>query len=37
MWGVQLAERMLRDAGFGEVALHELEDDPFNAYFVARP
>ena len=37
VWGVQLAERMLRDAGFGEVTLHELEDDPFNAYFVARP
>jgi SAM-dependent methyltransferase len=36
VWGVQLAERMLRDAGFAEVTLHELEDDPFNAYFVAR-
>ena len=37
VWGVQLAERMLRDAGFGDVVLHELEDDPFNAYVVARP
>lgn len=37
VWGVQLADRMLHDAGFGEVTLHELEDDPFNAYFVARP
>ena len=37
VWGVQLAEQMLRDAGFGDVVLHELEDDPFNAYVVARP
>ncbi len=37
VWGVQLAERMLRDAGFGDVVLHDLEDDPFNTYVVARP
>lgn len=37
VWGVELAERMLRDAGFGEVALNRLEADPFNVYFVARP
>jgi SAM-dependent methyltransferase len=37
VWGVQTAQRMLRDAGFTEVVLHELEEDPFNAYFVARP
>jgi len=36
VWGVELAEQMLRDAGFGEVTLHEVEADPFNAYFVAR-
>ena len=36
-WGVQLAERMLREAGFGTVDIVDLEDDPFNAYFVARP
>lgn len=35
-WGVELAERMLREAGFTTVELHELEEDPFNAYFVAR-
>jgi SAM-dependent methyltransferase len=35
VWGVQTAERMLREAGFVEVVRHELEDDPFNAYFVA--
>lgn len=36
VWGVQTAERMVREAGFAEVARHELDDDPFNAYFVAR-
>jgi len=35
VWGVQTAERMLRDAGFRTVVRHDLEDDPFNAYFVA--
>ncbi len=34
-WGVQTAERMLREAGFTSVVRHELADDPFNAYFVA--
>ena len=34
-WGVQTAERMLREAGFTSVVRHELPDDPFNAYFVA--
>jgi hypothetical protein len=36
VWGVQTAERMVREAGFTSVEQHELEDDPFNAYFVAR-
>lgn len=36
VWGVQTAERMLREAGFSDVVVHDLEDDPFNAYFVAR-
>jgi 2-polyprenyl-3-methyl-5-hydroxy-6-metoxy-1,4-benzoquinol methylase len=35
VWGVQTAERMLREAGFPSVVRHELPDDPFNAYFVA--
>jgi SAM-dependent methyltransferase len=35
-WGVQTAERMLREAGFTEVERRDLDDDPFNAYFVAR-
>jgi SAM-dependent methyltransferase len=37
VWGVQTAERMLREAGFSEVVVHDVEADPFNAYFVARP
>jgi SAM-dependent methyltransferase len=37
VWGVQTAERMLREAGFSEVVVHDVETDPFNAYFVARP
>jgi len=36
VWGVQTAERMLHEAGFSDVVVHDLEDDPFNAYFVAR-
>ena len=36
VWGTELATRMLGEAGFAEVELHELEQDPFNAYFVAR-
>lgn len=37
VWGTELAERMLRQAGFDEVSQHRLEDNPFNVYFVARP
>jgi SAM-dependent methyltransferase len=37
VWGVQTAERMLREAGFTDVRRHDLEEDPVNAYFVARP
>ncbi|WP_377642387.1 class I SAM-dependent methyltransferase [Oryzobacter terrae] len=37
VWGVQLAEQMVREAGFAYVVRHELEEDPFNAYVVARP
>ncbi len=35
-WGVQTAEHMLADAGFADLRRHELEQDPFNVYFVAR-
>jgi 2-polyprenyl-3-methyl-5-hydroxy-6-metoxy-1,4-benzoquinol methylase len=34
-WGRQTAMRMLEEAGFDRVALHEVETDPFNAYYVA--
>ncbi|MBT2548766.1 class I SAM-dependent methyltransferase [Arthrobacter sp. ISL-65] len=36
VWGVQLAESMVREAGFEQVDVKELDEDPFNAYFVAR-
>ena len=36
VWGVQLAEQMLGEAGFHQVRVVDLDDDPFNAYFVAR-
>jgi SAM-dependent methyltransferase len=36
-WGEELARRMLRDAGFGEVQVEPVPDDPINALFVARP
>ncbi|WP_026554878.1 class I SAM-dependent methyltransferase [Arthrobacter sp. 35W] len=35
VWGVQLAESMVRAAGFGTVDVTVLEEDPVNAYFVA--
>lgn len=34
-WGSQLAVRMLGEAGFGAVEVHEIESDPVNAYYVA--
>ncbi len=36
VWGRQLATSMLEDAGFGDVAVSEIESDPFNLYYVAR-
>ncbi|MGH3677352.1 MAG: class I SAM-dependent methyltransferase [Mycobacterium sp.] len=36
VWGKQLATSMLADAGFGEVAVSEIESDPFNYYYIAR-
>jgi SAM-dependent methyltransferase len=35
-WGRQLATSMLADAGFPDVAVHEIESDPINFYYVAR-
>lgn len=37
MWGVELASEMLGKAGFSKVAVSRLEQNPFDAYFVARP
>ncbi|MDX2115013.1 MAG: class I SAM-dependent methyltransferase [Planctomycetota bacterium] len=34
-WGVELAERMLREAGFSQISIHRLPHDIQNAYFVA--
>jgi len=35
-WGVELAEAMLREAGFTEITIHRLPHDILNCYFVAR-
>jgi len=35
-WGEQLALRMLADAGFGPVTVHDAPGDPGNAVFVTR-
>lgn len=37
MWGVELAEELLRKAGFRELDFHRLDHDPVNVYVVARP
>jgi 2-polyprenyl-3-methyl-5-hydroxy-6-metoxy-1,4-benzoquinol methylase len=34
VWGRQLAESMLRDAGFTDVTVTEIESDPINSYYV---
>lgn len=36
VWGEQTARRMLAEAGFSDVRVEALDDDPFNAYYVAR-
>jgi hypothetical protein len=35
MWGEQQARAMLAEAGFGQVTVERIADDPFNAYYVA--
>jgi SAM-dependent methyltransferase len=35
-WGHQLATTMLSDAGFTHVEIREVEDDPFNNYYLCR-
>ena len=34
VWGRELATSMLHEAGFADIQIHELEDDPFNHYYV---
>lgn len=36
MWGRQLAEKMLSEAGFGNVCVTEIPNDPFNLHFYCR-
>ena len=36
VWGEQVATRMLHEAGFTDVAIHTIEGDAFNNYYVAR-
>jgi 2-polyprenyl-3-methyl-5-hydroxy-6-metoxy-1,4-benzoquinol methylase len=36
-WGEQLAEAMLKDAGFRHVSIERLPHDEMNLYFVCRP
>lgn len=36
VWGVQRAQQMLADSGFRDVEVHDVDADPFNAYFIAR-
>ena len=35
-WGIETATRMLGEAGFGQVEVTTLEEDPFNVYFRAQ-
>ena len=35
-WGREVAERMVKEAGFGAVQVLEIDTDPFNLYYVAR-
>ena len=36
VWGVQLAERMLGEAGLAAAAAHRLPDDPVSVFFHCR-
>ena len=36
VWGEELARTMLADAGFGDVAVHEVPEDPMDSLYVAR-
>jgi hypothetical protein len=34
-WGEQLARKMLAEAGFVDVTVHDVPDDPFDSVYVA--
>ncbi|MCL6650120.1 MAG: transcriptional regulator, partial [Chloroflexi bacterium] len=36
MWGEQVAQEYLREAGFSRVQVHHLERDPLHVFYVAR-
>jgi len=36
MWGRQLAESMLAEAGFHDVTVREIDQDPFNYFYIAK-
>lgn len=36
VWGEETARRMLSEAGFADVSVHELEHDPLNSYYVCK-
>lgn len=36
VWGVELAERMIRDAGFTSVEQHRIDANPLSVYMVAK-
>jgi len=35
VWGQELARQMLADAGFVDIEIHDVPDDPFNCMYVA--
>ena len=36
VWGTQLAQKMMKDAGFNQIDTKFVEGDIFNAYYIAR-
>lgn len=36
VWGEQLACRLLEEAGFTELAIHDIENDPLNLVYTCR-
>jgi len=36
VWGEELARQMLAGAGFVDVEVHDVTDDPFDSVYVAR-